>query len=532
MSKAAQSLLLRRQQLGDGAANTPGLTPPLFQDTSGQFPKSDAVGQPGASVITRGSPVQLKTFGASFPDDIVLSYSTEAGKVYLLESPRGNVVHLNDTPGNETVIIKHRTGAGVQINPDGTVVCTGARKAEVVSGTYTLEVGEGTLTFHGDLNLTVNGDFNVNVTGDYNLNAKKETKNIETLSQTTVEDLTLDVTGSVANTVNGTVSDTILGEYHLNVKQDMSLATEKGIVIASMSGAAITDNTQVNISSNDINIVAPNMSVLGDVGTIGGQDMHLYCRNLRANKSVFATDTVTTKTVRATTSVETDTIRASASIRSVAMHCSTLNASASVETDTVRATSRIETDTLTTNVARATLFYGDLNGIAAVARSQSYGETATSGGAAIATVADSSEAANAILADSASAITENTTETAEANETSIAGYLTNDARGIKIVEIDPNNGIKNALDKSFDTGGISKKEVTLAKFRQKAREPNNLANNRFASNALSSGNVSPDAFKTTPPNIVAAVSLANLSVYGQTPLGNISAGKVVKKVKA
>ena len=88
------------------------------------------------------------------------------------ETTSGHVVEYDDTPGGERILIRHRTGAGVEMRADGSVLVSSTNnKIEVTGGDQTVIVeGAGNLVYKGNLNLVVTGDYNVDVGGNYNVN--------------------------------------------------------------------------------------------------------------------------------------------------------------------------------------------------------------------------------------------------------------------------------------------------------------------------------------------------------------------------
>lgn len=113
--------------------------------------------------------------------------------VYAHESESGHVIELDDSPGAERVLVFHRAGSSVEMNPDGTVIYRNAKDGWMItlgddvkyvkgamkvsnegefqhlSGAYTLEIKNGDMKVDvksGNLNLTVNGNVTETVNGD------------------------------------------------------------------------------------------------------------------------------------------------------------------------------------------------------------------------------------------------------------------------------------------------------------------------------------------------------------------------------
>lgn len=93
----------------------------------------------------------------------------------------GNMMMFNHEKGYENVTIEHRTGAKMQLMPDGAVYL------QAQKGRYTMTFGEdrmkitgshdivveggASLKVNGDYNVTVGKNFNLSASGDFNINA-------------------------------------------------------------------------------------------------------------------------------------------------------------------------------------------------------------------------------------------------------------------------------------------------------------------------------------------------------------------------
>ena len=103
--------------------------------------------------------------------------SVPAASIYpynnAFESLSGHSFEIDDTPGNERILIKHHSGAGIEVQPNGSIVIVSKGKTVHVSnGEYNMAVsGSGNITYDGDLNMNVNGNYNLKVNGTYNVEA-------------------------------------------------------------------------------------------------------------------------------------------------------------------------------------------------------------------------------------------------------------------------------------------------------------------------------------------------------------------------
>jgi len=94
--------------------------------------------------------------------------------------PLNNVVHtdagvmmFDETPGNERIAIKHKSGAYIEIRPDGAVVYKSASDSyHIVSGKETRYIdGDETTHITGAKDETIDGNEQVTISGGYNLSA-------------------------------------------------------------------------------------------------------------------------------------------------------------------------------------------------------------------------------------------------------------------------------------------------------------------------------------------------------------------------
>ena len=375
----------------------------------------------------------------------------------VIETECGHVIEYNDTTNSERILIKHANGSGIDMRPDGSIVVNaqGGGLVEVVSGDHKLIVtGDGQLNYSGNLTLNVTGDFNVNVGGSYNVQAQDETKTIEGPSR----DLYY---GSKYTTILGSRQDTytvnysasVLGNHNLFVKGDKKEAVNASSTSSSTGIMTQTSETQIIQSAPDINIAAQSISVFGDTGTIGGENVIMYNYNMYTGHTVHAADTVSTPTVNTTR------------VNSTSVHASAMY---------------------------ATAFNGDLTGTADRSISP-------------ATNNASSSALGTNNLD-------NDTETALPTESILSEYLGKGTYGIKKVQVDPGNYLKNAIDKAVSSNNVTRKALTIEEVRARKRDTGHNTNSKFNSWAVQSQTLNPKHSDTTPPAILEVRSANGLTV--------------------
>ena len=135
-------------------------------DPSGEFPRHSYWYESSINKATRGAARnELKlNGGVEGQNNVDTGLNSDPTRNNVNESQSGHVIEIDDTAGGERILIKHRTGAGIEMRADGTIVINTIRnKITVVQGDDNVQV-------EGNANIQYNGNLNVEVTGDYNLN--------------------------------------------------------------------------------------------------------------------------------------------------------------------------------------------------------------------------------------------------------------------------------------------------------------------------------------------------------------------------
>lgn len=280
-------------------------------DPRGEFPHAlyhghvslnkEAVGAKSTDIKTGGGHPGM---GTSSPDGKISTAkpeiptaSSQYGSVQVKQTKSGHTTVYDDTPGNERVVIKHNSGAGIQMTPDGSmvirsknngVISIDANGAIVCEGDFALIVKNMAMNVQGDLDLDVKGDYTVNVGGN---------------QTTTVEGNINETSTQKAVTVKGFNKQTVLGQ-NISTILGASLASIKGNNVISVEGSMTTSAKGVHKTSSQAEIVgssprmslmAGDMSVVAAGGTIGGENVIMYNYNMFTGKSVHA-DTMTATT--------------------------------------------------------------------------------------------------------------------------------------------------------------------------------------------------------------------------------------------
>tara|TARA_R110000868_G_scaffold411764_2_gene709290 strand:- start:3228 stop:5693 length:2466 start_codon:yes stop_codon:yes gene_type:complete len=412
-----------------------------FEDATGIFPLPKYHGSTNINYAAVGSErndlvIPSVAEGVEFSPTGIVQSTYPLNQVQ--QSAGGHVIEIDDTSGNERILIRHMEGTGIEIRPDGSILIT-ANNHEVSIGGQSLVVVEGDakVVHKGNLDLTVYGNYNLNVKGDITATVNgNNIKNITGSDRSTVGgNFGEIVSGGYSSTVVGQVTNTLLGGMSNNVKGVFSNNVDGAANYVSSGDAVLTSEAEMYISSPDINMAATNLSVFGTTGVIGGEGV-----SLKGETAVADT------------------------------------------------------------------FYGDLSGKAKFA--------------ALADKATGADTAGAIgSSGTAGSITE--TEIAHPMPTSamLTDYLERTAGGIRKISIDIGNYIKNIIDKTFDTGGVSTTAVNTARARSRLRDVANRNNSQFVGEMLSNETITADFSAPTPRGIGRIIKGGGTSEPSETNIG-------------
>ena len=401
-----------------------------FSDPNEAYPKKSFLNGPSVNEKARGTKrVNVELGGASA--DIDLELKDEPASTYpnsqVKETASGHIVEYDDTPGAERVMIRHRTGSGVEMRADGTMIYGSVTNTIRVTAhdEKVIVDGDGELHYNGNLKLKVAGDFDLEVGGDFNLRVdgdvdqtikrsykqdigkSKEVKILESRSETIGIDGTTFIHGNSTNTIKKSNSIFVGEDEAHNIGGTLLMTAEN----------------EVTLSTKSINASASSLAVLGDSGTIGGSNIVYYGHTAHIPR-------VNATSVHASQGV----------IASVGMTAPTFN--------------------------------GNLSGNANTA-----GKAAT---AAVGPAAGSAQAAVTFTnaADS---------DTLEPTTSVLNELLEKSSVAIKRIAIDTFGGLFDRLNRLNHYGGLSTTELTTRQVRSKLRDPNAVNNQKFTSACQADG---------------------------------------------
>ena len=269
-------------------------------DPTGEYPHRDNWFNSSVSAAARGVVINDlwmggSTMGVSF--DIPFATSSIYPFNQSNTTPSGHSFEIDDTPGNSRILIKHHTGAGVELKQDGSVaIASRSHQIQVVGADHELVVsGAGNLTYNGDLNLTVNGDYNVDVGGTYNLRVgENSNQSVHGSHLTEVGDVhSTVVRGNKDVKVWGDTFNFHASELKVVAKKDIRTIVAKDFIVNSGRNVRLTSEDTFSSSAGEHTVISgKDVVVTGASGKIGGAEFHYVGRLYTGPDDDFGSDTV------------------------------------------------------------------------------------------------------------------------------------------------------------------------------------------------------------------------------------------------
>jgi hypothetical protein len=285
MTSVNDDLKDRANNLGKGKTLTDGVTQTAFGDPTGEHPRFEYQHSSSVNIGARTGKMHKLSFGGAV-SGLPASATGALGNQYPLNDVRetvsGHVLEFNDTPGGERILIRHNSGSGVEMRPDGTIVVSAlGNKVEVCGGDNTVIVeGDAKLVYKGNLSLDVTGDLNINCM-NYNVNARGDKKeDVAGSSRNTVfGNYGMKISGNKTETVAQTVTHTYLGKTSQIIKGGYLTSVQGKYEMSASDCVCTTSEKEVIISTPNLNMAATSLSVFGATGTIGGENIIHYGKN-------------------------------------------------------------------------------------------------------------------------------------------------------------------------------------------------------------------------------------------------------------
>lgn len=285
MTNTFDDLTSRKTQikLDEGQEATEGVPLDGTVDPTGEYPKRDYFFGTSVNKSAVGSRVNnLGLGGSELGIDLELPEQKPSQYPFnqVQETESGHVIEIDDTPGGERVLIRHRTGAGMELRADGSVLISSQRQTvQVTGGDQTVIVeGEGNLIYKGDVNLRIAGDFNVDVDGNYNLEiAGDKIENIKGRHNKVVNrDHNETIRGSETSYVVGDRTTNTLADYNNISQGNTNFRSTAKMELTAGSNLVTTAVGEWTAGASTANITARHISMMGHKGTIGGSLVDYY----------------------------------------------------------------------------------------------------------------------------------------------------------------------------------------------------------------------------------------------------------------
>lgn len=273
----------RIKSLGTGKEETQGVPREGFNEASGEFPKRDYFFGSSINKSARGETAQ-NLFAGGGDYDVSIKFSDQKPSLFpynqVQETTSGHAIHVDDTPGGERILIKHRSGAGLELRADGSVLFSSVNKKVSVTGGDDVVIVEGQadLVYKGNVNVKIAGDYNLEVEGNINITtAGNKTEKIHRNHTKTVdENQNHVIKGSRSLRVVDVNTETLLSDRNVFVKGEQKNYVEGSVEFTSGDKLITTAVNEWVASSQVAMLDADTVSVIGVTGTIGGQLIDHY----------------------------------------------------------------------------------------------------------------------------------------------------------------------------------------------------------------------------------------------------------------
>ena len=456
-------------------AETQGIQQDGFFDPAGPFPRRKYSGIQTTNRSARGIDENKLLLGGGDKDidlEIVDFAASEYTQNQVREYASGHVTEFDDTPGRNRILIKHSSGTGIDMMPDGSIIINTTRNMiRIGAGDEKVIIeGDGEVTYHGNLKLNVDGDFDLKVGGDFNVEVGAD--HVEDIKGAYRQDINKNyqsfVNKNVTQQITGNKSEFIHGSLDTMIKKDETHIVAGAVDYNTKGILRTTSQTEAILTSPSINIDAKSLLVAGDSGTMGGENIVMYAHTA---------------------------------------HIPRVNATSVHASNSVHATVGMEAPT----------FNGNLSGNASTAGTAGTAALGPAGGSAQATV---------------SLTPATNKDTVKPTNTIMNSLIHEGEMAAKKINLDPGNVLFNMINRVADYGGVSERTLDLAEVRSKIRDIANQVNETFIGAVVSEGTLSPDYGNGTPAEIKRIVknSATPRFVRGKQVMGK-SVGAEAKRFK-
>jgi hypothetical protein len=198
------------------------------------------------------------------------------------KSRSGHNIIVDDSKGSESITIQHRSGAALQMLPNGAMhivshngqynIVFGEDRMTITGAQDITVKGDASLRVYGDYNVTVHGNTNFSMTGDFNVTSKGLNRHIRGNIDTQAKNKTTKLEGSGTTTAQGALS--MVAEKAMTVAsrgaqsffgaaEGLNFATKKGDITGTITEEGnykfaakdgtfdVTGEKGINLLSND-----------------------------------------------------------------------------------------------------------------------------------------------------------------------------------------------------------------------------------------------------------------------------------------
>ena len=256
-----------------------------FNDPNAAYPTRKHVGVPTTPLIATGAETKGVYLGGA-SKDVGWDLAEETGSQYpnckVTETASGHITEYDDTYGRERIMLRHRSGSGVEMRADGTIIYSSTKNTcRIVAADEKVTVeGDAELIYKGNLTMKVSGDFDLEVGGDFTTKVAGDITNETRGSflQDIEKNYDMKLVGDKAENINGSSTETVLGNKFTTVK--VNHEHEVGGIFEQNVGdeLVLTSENEIIVASRDINVGASSLSISGDSGHLGGPEIVAYAK--------------------------------------------------------------------------------------------------------------------------------------------------------------------------------------------------------------------------------------------------------------
>ena len=163
-----------------GIFTTPGDTSMGFCDPDGVYPMKDRLNVPDMSTSARSSGIVKKNSSINTANGEESQKPSTYRDGFIIETPGGHSLELDDTSGNKRVQILHTTGTYIEMNTAGSIIEKIVNeKLEMILSNYNLYIdGNQKIRLKGNKDDETLGNVNVKVSGNVDVKISGNETNV------------------------------------------------------------------------------------------------------------------------------------------------------------------------------------------------------------------------------------------------------------------------------------------------------------------------------------------------------------------